>query len=104
MTLAQYWPNLTWTDFRALPADAVVLALHMQSIGFTVERIRFPGTPTLSAETLIAVRAETGRSVARAAPRRLVILNSHSGQPQVADIVCRRVRGSRGHDKHAAGG
>ena len=36
---------------------------------------------------------EIGRSVARAGPRRLVILNSHGGQPQVVDIVCRRLRG-----------
>ena len=48
---------------------------------------------TLSAETLIAVLTEIGRSVARAGPRRLVILNSHGGQPQVVDIVCRRLRG-----------
>lgn len=76
-----------------LPADAAVLALPMQSIGLSVEHVRFPGTLTLSAETLIAVLTEIGRSVARAGVRRLVILNSHGGQPQVVDIVCRRLRG-----------
>ncbi len=76
-----------------LPADACVLALPMQSVGLSVEHIRFPGTLTLSAETLIAVLTEIGRSVARAGVRRLVILNSHGGQPQVVDIVCRRLRG-----------
>ena len=74
------------------PADAAVLALPMQSVGLSVEHIRFPGTLTLSAETLIAVLTEVGRSVARAGVRRLVILNSHGGQPQVVDIVCRRLR------------
>jgi creatinine amidohydrolase len=39
------------------------------------------------------VLTEIGRSVARAGPRRLVILNSHGGQPQVVDVVCRRLRG-----------
>src|SRR6202167_5731069 len=73
--------------------DATALALPMQSVGLSVEHIRFPGTLTLSAETLIAVLTEVGRSVARAGPRRLVILNSHGGQPQVVDIVCRRLRG-----------
>ena len=76
-----------------LPEDAAVLALPMQSVGLSVEHVRFPGTLTLSAETLIAVLTEIGRSVARAGVRRLVVLNSHGGQPQVVDIVCRCLRG-----------
>jgi creatinine amidohydrolase len=75
-----------------LPDDATVLALPMQSVGLSVEHVRFPGTLTLSAETLIAVLTEIGRSVARAGVRRLVVLNSHGGQPQVVEIVCRRLR------------
>ncbi len=75
-----------------LPADATVLALPMQSVGLSVEHIRYPGTLTLSAETLIALLTEIGRSVARAGVKRLVVLNSHGGQPQVVDIVCRRLR------------
>jgi creatinine amidohydrolase len=39
------------------------------------------------------VLTEIGRSVRRAGVRRLVVLNSHGGQPQVVDIVCRRLRG-----------
>jgi creatinine amidohydrolase len=75
-----------------VPAEATVLALPMQSVGLSVEHVRFPGTLTLSAETLIAVLSEIGRGVVRAGVRRLVILNSHGGQPQVVDIVCRRLR------------
>ena len=75
-----------------VPPDATVLALPMQSVGLSVEHVRFPGTLTLSAETLIAVLTEIGRSVGRAGVRRLVILNSHGGQPQVVDLVCRRLR------------
>jgi creatinine amidohydrolase len=78
-----------------VPPDATVLALPMQSVGLSVEHVRFPGTLTLSAETLIAVLTDIGRSVARAGVRRLVILNSHGGQPQVVDIVCRRLRADR---------
>jgi creatinine amidohydrolase len=132
MTHLRHWQDLTWTDFRTLPQDAVailpvaaveqhgphlpvsvdatinagvlaralelvspdatVLALPMQSVGLSVEHVRFPGTLTLSPETLIAVLTEIGRSVARAGVRRLVIFNSHGGQPQVVDIVCRRLR------------
>ncbi len=76
-----------------VPPDATVLALPMQSVGLSVEHVRFPGTLMLSAETLIALLTELGRSVRRAGVRRLVMLNSHGGQPQVVDIVCRRLRG-----------
>ncbi len=132
MTVSRHWQDLSWTDFSALPKDAVavlpvaaveqhgphlpvsvdalinagilaralelvpagtaVLALPMQSVGLSVEHVRFPGTLTLSAETLIAALTEIGRSVARAGVRRLVILNSHGGQPQAVEIVCRRLR------------
>ena len=74
--------------------EAPVLALPMQSIGLSIEHIRFPGTLTLSAETLITVLTEIGQSVARAGVRRLLILNSHGGQPRVVDIVCRRLLGA----------
>jgi len=47
---------------------------------------------TLSAETLIRLWTEIGESAARAGMRKLVILNSHGGQPQVMDIVARDLR------------
>ena len=77
------------------PADLTVLALPMQSVGLSVEHVRFPGTLTLSAETLIAVLGDIGRSVRRAGVRRLVFLNSHGGQPQVIDLVARQLRAVR---------
>lgn len=80
-----------------LPADATVLALPMQSVGLSVEHVRFPGTLTLSAETLIAVLTEIGRSVARAGVRRLVILNSHGGQPPADQIDNLRLQIGRAH-------
>lgn len=75
-----------------LPDALPVLVLPVQAIGLSVEHIRFPGTLTASAETLIALWTEIGQSVARAGVRKLVVLNSHGGQPQVVDIVCRRLR------------
>ncbi len=79
-----------------LPADLPVLALPMQSVGVSVEHVRFPGTLTGSVETQIALWTEIGESVARAGVRKLLILNSHGGQPQVVDIVCRRLRAQAG--------
>jgi creatinine amidohydrolase len=76
-----------------VPPEAPVLVLPTQAVGLSVEHVRFPGTLTSSAETLIALWTEIGESVARAGVRRLVILNSHGGQPQLVDIVARRLRG-----------
>ncbi len=79
-----------------LPEALPVLVLPVQAVGLSVEHIRFPGTLTASAETLIKLWTEIGESVARAGVRKLVLLNSHGGQPQVVDIVCRRLRVSSG--------
>ncbi|BAY49137.1 creatininase [Scytonema sp. HK-05] len=57
--------------------------------GKSNEHWHFPGTITLSAETLIATLMEVGESVYRAGFRKLVLMNSHGGQPQVMDIVAR---------------
>ncbi len=73
-----------------------VLVLPMQAIGLSVEHIAFPGTLTGSPETLLAFWSEIGRSVARAGVKRLLFLNSHGGQPQILDLVCRRLRGEAG--------
>jgi creatinine amidohydrolase len=76
-----------------LPRACPVLVLPTQAVGLSVEHIRFPGTLTSSPETLLALWTDIGQSVARAGVRRLLILNSHGGQPQLVDIVCRRLRG-----------
>ena len=74
------------------PRDLPVIALPMQAVGKSDEHIAYPGTLTLSAATLTAVLLELGASVARAGIRRLVLLNSHGGQPQILDIVARELR------------
>jgi creatinine amidohydrolase len=75
-----------------LPADLPVLFLPTQQIGKSNEHIRFPGTLTLSAQTLISVWMELGASVARSGIKKLVLLNSHGGQVSVMDIVARDLR------------
>lgn len=57
--------------------------------GKSNEHWHFPGTITLSAQTLIAVLMEIADSVYRAGFRKLVLMNSHGGQPQVMEIVAR---------------
>lgn len=75
-----------------LPADLPVLFLPTQQVGKSNEHQRFPGTLTLSAETLIRLWTEIGESVARAGVRKLVLFNSHGGQVGVMDIVARDLR------------
>ncbi len=75
-----------------LPAELPVLFLPTQAVGKSNEHIRFPGTLTLSAQTLIRVWTEIGESVARAGVRKLVLFNSHGGQVSVMDIVARELR------------
>ena len=75
-----------------LAADLPVLFMPTQQVGKSNEHIRFPGTLTLSAQTLMAVWMELGACVARAGIKKLVLLNSHGGQVSVMDIVARDLR------------
>jgi creatinine amidohydrolase len=69
-----------------------VLILPTTAIGKSDEHVDFPGTLTLSAETLGRVWYEIGASVRRAGVRKLLLFNSHGGQPQVMQIVARQLR------------
>ncbi len=102
--IEQHGPHLpVWVDscinellldraLTSLPAAARVLALPLQPVGKSDEHSAFGGTLSLSCETLIAMLLELGESVHRAGIRRLILLNSHGGQPQVLDVVARELR------------
>ena len=75
-----------------LPAGLPVLFLPTQQVGKSNEHIRFPGTLTLSAQTVISIWMELGACVARAGIKKLVLFNSHGGQVSVMDIVARDLR------------
>ena len=75
-----------------LAADAPVLFLPTQQVGKSNEHIRFPGTLSLSAQTVISIWMELGACVARAGIRKLVLFNSHGGQVSLMDIVARDLR------------
>ncbi|HEX3535311.1 MAG TPA: creatininase family protein [Stellaceae bacterium] len=77
---------------RRLPDDLMAVFLPLMPVGKSNEHDAFPGTLSLSAETLTRVWTEVGESVARAGLRKLVIVNSHGGQPQIMDIVARDLR------------
>lgn len=72
----------------AIPA----YALPTQYIGKSNEHCHFPGTLSLSAETLGRVLTETAENLYQAGFRKLVFANAHGGQPQVLEIVARDLR------------
>lgn len=69
----------------AIPAYALPTLYY----GKSNEHWHFPGTITLSAQTLMAMLMELGNSLYRAGFRKLVLLNAHGGQPQIMEMVAR---------------
>jgi creatinine amidohydrolase len=74
------------------PEDVPLLMLPPLPVGKSNEHSAYPGTLTLSYETLGHVWFEIGESVRRAGCRKIIFFNSHGGQPQLVDIVCRELR------------
>lgn len=72
-----------------LEAEIPAYALPPLYYGKSNEHWHFPGTITLSAQTLIATLMEIGQSLYRAGFRKFALVNGHGGQPQVMEIVAR---------------
>ena len=102
--IEQHGPHLPLNVYRALvdgviasalphlPAGQPVLFLPTQSIGFSPEHMRFAGTLTLKADTLLRLWTELAESVAASGVKKLVLLNSHGGQAGLLDVVARDLR------------
>jgi creatinine amidohydrolase len=75
-----------------LPAEASVLVLPTQQVGYSPEHARFRGTLTLSVDTVVATWIALGECVARAGVKKLLLFNSHGGQVSLLDIVARELR------------
>ena len=72
-----------------LDAQIPAYALPTLYYGKSNEHWHFPGTVTLTTETLLATLREVGESLYRAGFRKWVLLNAHGGQPQIMEIVAR---------------
>jgi creatinine amidohydrolase/Fe(II)-dependent formamide hydrolase-like protein len=79
-----------------LDADAQVWVVPPLCYGKSNEHRPFAGTLTLSAQTLAAVVRDVAASLAIAGFRRLVLLNSHGGNPPVLDFIARDVHEETG--------
>ena len=75
-----------------LPARVPAFAMAPITYGKSEEHLHFPGTITLSGQTLLATMNEIGESVYRAGFRKLLIVNGHGGQPQVMEMAARELR------------
>ena len=78
----------------AITADAV--ALPVQPVGWSPEHGGFPGTLSLDAEQLARAWTELGVWLKRSGLARLLILNSHGGNPPAIDIAAMRLRADHG--------
>lgn len=74
------------------PADSPALFLPTLPFGKSNEHALYPGTLSLSAQTLLAVWSDLAAGVAAAGVRRLVLLNSHGGQAAAMDMLARDLR------------
>jgi creatinine amidohydrolase len=75
-----------------VPSDIDLLILPAQHVGKSNEHAAFPGTLSIAYETLGRLWFDLAESAHRAGCRRLIFFNSHGGQPQLVDIVCRELR------------
>jgi creatinine amidohydrolase/Fe(II)-dependent formamide hydrolase-like protein len=102
--IEQHGPHLPVGTDLALGASMLALAaerldpsvqlwiLPPLAYGRSVEHEAFPGTVTLSQETLTAVIHDIAQSVARSEFRRLILFNSHGGNTSVLETVARDAR------------
>jgi creatinine amidohydrolase len=72
-----------------LDSNIPAFALPMLYYGKSNEHVHFPGTVTLTTQTLTSILMEVGDSIYRAGFRKFVLMNSHGGQPQVMQMVAR---------------
>ena len=75
-----------------MPDDLPVLFLPTMPVGKSNEHASYPGTLTLSVQTLMSVWSEIGDNLASQGITKYVLLNSHGGQVSVMDIVVRDLR------------
>jgi creatinine amidohydrolase len=75
-----------------LPDDLPVLVLPMMPVGKANEHSAFPGTLSLSSETVQRLWTEIAESVHRAGIRKLVFFNSHGGNGRILPVVAREIR------------
>ena len=91
MIMAGYLARVRARAPQALPNIDVLLLPGLMT-GTSHEHMDFPGTLSLSPQTLLSVIADLGASVARSGCRKIVLLNSHGGNSAALDIAALELR------------
>jgi creatinine amidohydrolase len=76
---------------EAVAGTVPVLLAPTVTVGFSEHHMGFPGTLTLSVPTFIAVVTETCESLVRHGCRKLLLLNGHGGNHELAQVVVRQM-------------
>ncbi len=76
--------------------DLPALFLPTQAVGYSPEHMRYAGTLTLKAETVLRLWTEIGECVAASGVKKLVLFNTHGGQVGLLDVVARDLRARLG--------
>jgi len=77
---------------ESLGPSGPVIIMPLQAVGDSLEHTDFPGTLSLPSDLLGETVYRLGVCAHRAGIRKLLIFNSHGGQPQVIDIAALRLR------------
>src|SRR5690606_41251808 len=64
-----------------------VVVLPSPGYGFSAHHMRFPGSVTLRAETLMAVCEDIVGSVVQHGFRRILVVNGHGGNAGIIDVL-----------------
>lgn len=75
-----------------LPAQAPILRLPLQALGFSPEHRGFSGTLSLPAGLIIDLVQTVGRCLVESGFRRLVLFNGHGGQIGLLQVAARQLR------------
>ena len=75
-----------------LPAETRAFGIPPITYGKSDEHLHFPGTLTLTGETLLHTVIEIGESLYRSGFRKWLIVNGHGGQPQPLQMAARELR------------
>jgi creatinine amidohydrolase len=79
-----------------ISSDLPIYALPPVCYGKSNEHIGFPGTLSVSAQTLLAVVRDLGASIAASGFTRLVLYNTHGGNTSLVDVIARDLRAEFG--------
>ena len=73
-----------------------VLVLPTQNVGYSPEHSDFPGTLSLSMDSVLRLWCDLGAGVARAGVKKLLLFNAHGGHVAPMDMVARELRQRHG--------